>query len=275
VLQAGCEQRPEEGVTVAVDGEVFSTNPVEVTDPAARATVDPAWFDQGPLDVGARAGIAAGGLIFLLSLVGCFIIWRGKKRRRAFLRNYDPSKHGRKGGWPGALKIGNMQEISTNNTPLSQRPLRAWDDSPMTTASEQPFPRYFSPYSSQFNSPVSANEALQPQWPVLGAEKQMTPQEVGRNIGLAFGSTDNVAVEGDGKGKKPEEYELAYVEGNGNGGYQYPQPPAAQNNNYPAEQQQQQQHQETYFTHGHERSYSGSYRNFPGNRGGQGQQGWQ
>lgn len=258
MLQAGCEQKPEEGATVAIDGDIFSTANVTISDPTPRATVDPAWFDQGPLDVGAKAGIAAGGLVVILIIVGCFVVCRGKRRRRAFLRSYDP-KVGRK-SWPSPAHIGGMKEIVTTDTPLSQRPLRAWDDSPMTTASEQqqPFQRYFSPYSSQFNSPISATENKQPQWPVLGAERQMTPQEVERHIGLAIGGDDST-VDGDSKGKKPEEYEMHRVDG----AYQYPptderSPP----NNGPPE------HQHEYQSHSHERSYSGSYRNFAGSRGG-------
>ena len=148
-------------------------------------------------------------------------------------------------------------------TPLSQRPLRdAWDDSPMTAGSEQPFPRYFSPYSSQFNSPVSATDHLQQQqqWPVLGgAEKHATPHEVERSIGLAFGGVDADSsvdvVKGHSDGKRPEEYEMHRVEST------YASPV----DNTTA-QQQQQQRDESYFTHGHERSYSGTYRNFAGSR---------
>lgn len=265
-------------MSVAIDGEIFSTEPIKITDPTPRATVDPSWFDQGPLDVGAKAGIAAGGLVLLLSIAGCIVVWRGKRRRRAFLRNYDP-KLGRK-SWPSPLKTGGMSQINTgmtgkNNspyhghspyhgdTPLSQRPLRdQWDDSPMTAASEQPFQKYFSPYSSQFNSPVSATDALHPQWPVLGgAEKQMTPHQVERSIGLAFGGVDADAADtkSNSDGRRPEEYELQRVEGGG-GPYMSP---VVENPASPPERD------ENYFTHGHERSYSGTYRNFAGSRAGQ------
>lgn len=234
---------------MGIEGSVFSVENVTISDPTPRATVDPDWFDQGPLDVGAKAGIAAGGLVLVLIIIGVFIVCRGKRRRRQFLRNYDPKKGPK--NWPSPINVGGMKEIVTTDTPLSQRPLRAWDDSPMTAASEQPFQRYFSPYSSQFNSPVSATEnQQQAQWPVLGAEKQMTPQELERHIGLAIGG-DGSTVDGDHKGKQPEEYEMHRVDG----AYQYPT-----TDTRPADQ-------ENYFTHGHERSYSGSYRHFAGSRG--------
>lgn len=303
VLQAGCQQKPEPGTTVAIDGNVFSTEPIKITDPTPQATVDPSWFDQGPLDVGAKAGIAAGALVVLLAIVGCFIVLRGKRRRRAFLRNYDP-KLGRK-SWPSPAQVGGMRQINTaaagasthngshhnhthahNNsgnsgnsgayhggTPLSQRPLRdQWDDSPMTAASEQPFQRYFSPYSSHFGSPVSATDALQqqhPQWPVLGgAEKQMTPHEVERSIGLAFGGVNNDRGGGgsDEDGKKPEAYEMQRVEG-GHG--PFISSPVEGRVAAASPQQQQQQQDEEYFSHGHSRTYSGTYRNFAGSRAGQ------
>ena len=68
-----------------------------------------------------------------------------------------------------------------SETPLSQRPLRGgWDDSPMSATVEgsRSPGRYFSPYSSQFSSPVSAAEQQgHMPWP------DMAP---GREIGLAL-----------------------------------------------------------------------------------------
>lgn len=141
----------------------------------------------------------------------------------------------------------------------------------MTAASEQPFQRYFSPYSSQFNSPVSATDALHPQWPVLGgAEKQMTPHEVERSIGLAFGGSDRGA-DGDsdskgnhGDGKRPEAYEMQRVE-SGYSPYVSPVEYTAAT----AAAAASPQGDDHYYAHGHSRSYSGSYRNFAGSRAGQ------
>ncbi|KAH6987505.1 hypothetical protein BKA56DRAFT_669150 [Ilyonectria sp. MPI-CAGE-AT-0026] len=167
-LQAGCEQQPVVGVTIGLDGSVFSTVPVNITEPSAVATANPAWFDDGPISLGAKVGIAIGGLVFILTILGCGIVWNGKRRRRAFLRQLE-TKHSNE-GWPSPHQR-EMHEAhgthETHATPLSQRPLRGWDDSPMSaTTTEKTYPRYFSPYSSQYNSPVSAQDGgPSMQWP--------------------------------------------------------------------------------------------------------------
>ena len=261
-LQAGCEQQPESGVTLGLDGDVFSTDFVTITEPTPRVTGDPSWYDQGPLDVAAKAGIVSGGVVVLLIMAGCCIVWRGKRRRKAFLRSYEARSNGGRGkGWPSPLQTTNMKEVS--DTPLSQKPLRNWDESPMSAHSDQAFPRYFSPYSSQFNSPVSASEAQMPQWPVLGPQhaqhlqqlqqEQMLQQAQQRrgpssqmtdqHIGLAIGG-DDASDSSDSKGKvnvQVEAYEM-------------------QNVDHDERRMSPRAEQESYFTHA--RQYSGSYRSF-------------
>lgn len=233
---------------MAVDGDIFSTDYINVTDPTPRATVDPDWFDNGPLDVGAKAGIAAGGVVFILIIAGCCVVWRGKRRRRAFLRNYE-ARQGNRKGWPSPLVTSGMKEVS--DTPLSQKPLRNWNDSPQSSQSEQHFPRYFSPYSSQFNSPVSASDGQQPQWPPLNPQQQMQQQAMNHNIGLALGGDDS-SVDNGAKGKERQEsYEMHHVDPGYNGEDHFSSPSSDQ---------------QSYFTHGHGRTYSGSYRNFSARR---------
>lgn len=206
----------------------------------------------------------------LLALAGCCIVWRGKRRRRAFLRNYDPGKSNLRTraakGWPSPLQVQGMQDVS--DTPLSQRPLRAWDDSPQSSRSDQPFPRYVSPYSSHYGSPVSASDGHppMPQWPVLGAtEQQMLAQmqaaqqkqesQRSVNIGLALGGdtpVDNGAPKGKDKAAAEEEvYEMHRVDSSRRSGTVSSNSPTTPG--------------EPYFSHS--RTYSGSYRNFSGRRG--------
>lgn len=73
-----------------------------------------------------------------------------------------------------------------NDTPLSQKPLTGWDDSPQSaTASDQPYSRYFSPYSSQYNSPVSAAEGpSNMQWPQNFAEGSSSSSPI-HNMAMA------------------------------------------------------------------------------------------
>ncbi|KAL6849513.1 hypothetical protein ACO1O0_009054 [Amphichorda felina] len=253
-LQAGCEQQPEPGIYVAVKGNVFSTDEVEVIDPTPQVTVDPDWFDQGPLDVGAKAGIVAGGIVILLMLSGCVIVWRGKRRRRAFLRSYEPGKSNMKSRakvWPSPLQVQGMREVG--DTPLSQKPLRTWDESPVSTNSDQAFPRYFSPYSSQFSSPINTTDAQQQaQWAGIGGSQvlqQHQQQNLTKNIGFSLGSDDS-SVGNSTTGKdKGESYEMQNVDRGNNGDDRYSSPSSDQ---------------QSYFTHS--RTYSGSYRSFPGKR---------
>lgn len=210
VLQAGCEQQPVPGVGLGLSGDVFSTDDVEVTAPSPTAAVDPNWFDHGPISLGAKVGIAIGGLILVLSIAGFCIVWNGKRRRRAYLRTLE-KKYGNQ-GWPSPQNHAEMFE-----TPVSQHPLRGWDDSPMSvqTEAEKLWPRYVSPYSSQYNSPVSGNEGPSMQWPAAA----LSPQ---REIGVALGGEDptdkwaaSTLHEGKGKDKQPESYEMHNVDSAG------------------------------------------------------------
>jgi hypothetical protein len=65
-------------------------------------------------------------------------------------------------------------------TPISQRPLRGWDDSPLSAGTEvtdRTFNRHISPYSSNYNSPVSAIEAPHMNWPALNPQRLGEVQE--------------------------------------------------------------------------------------------------
>ncbi|ROW06122.1 hypothetical protein VMCG_04646 [Cytospora schulzeri] len=157
LLQVGCDQRPKPGATVAVKGGIFSTTQMNETTPTpTNSWVNPI-NNSGPISLGAKVGIAIGGFCFLLIVAGFFIVCNGRRRRRAFLRKLEMRQ--REAGWAQpAMTTGVMSRgPDLNNTPLSQKPLRGWDDSPGSVgAPEQQFARYYSPYSSQYNSPVSA-----------------------------------------------------------------------------------------------------------------------
>ncbi|KID82642.1 centromere/microtubule binding protein cbf5-like protein [Metarhizium guizhouense ARSEF 977] len=220
-LQAGCEQRPPPGLYIGLDGEIFSTTAVQISTPSPTATVDPNWFDHGPLTLGAKVGIAIGSLVGLLVILGCGIVLNGKRRRRDYLSKLDTKVAQR--GWPEPNAQREMHETSTqhpfrrhSDTPLSQRPLRGWDDSPMTANSEKAFPRYFSPYSSQYNSPVSDVETQNRPWPpaALGSGHGLSTREVGISVGGGIdGSANRSPVHDEGKGKaRHESYEMHEVD---------------------------------------------------------------
>ncbi|KAL7936752.1 hypothetical protein V8C35DRAFT_296355 [Trichoderma chlorosporum] len=223
-LQAGCQQQPGNGMTLGLQGNIFSNQVVNITDPTPTPHVDPAWFDHGPLGLGGKVGVAVAGLILLLVVAGVFVVCRGRRRRKAFLRNLQatmPQMKSNPGGWPSRP----MQPHDSNDTPISQRPLRNWDDSPMTAGTEKTFPRYFSPYSSQFNSPISATDGNHMPWPEPAFGSPHSPHAP-REIGIALGSAidvnspqhDRWATSPDDKGKmKEESYEMQYVDSAGSG----------------------------------------------------------
>lgn len=173
MLEAACIQKPRPGDLLSFDGNPISTTPIVITTPQPTYGSIPVE-DYGPVSLGARVGIAFGGLAFILAVVGFCIVWNGKRRRRAFLRQLE-QRHADQ-GWPhpktryGGSGAGDMFE-----TPVSQRPLRGWDESPISAGPEpgldKPLPRYFSPYSSQYNSPVSTTDAASSSaaanWPAM------------------------------------------------------------------------------------------------------------
>ncbi|KKY35548.1 putative lpxtg-domain-containing protein [Diaporthe ampelina] len=180
LLQIGCSQKPVPGATVAVEGDIFSNTLLQEGTP----TPINSWTgdtNSGPLSLGAKVGIAIGGLCLALVVAGFCIVCNGRRRRRAYLRKLEMRQ--KDAGWPhhgggggggsssggggGGVVVNRGPDM--NETPLSQKPLRGWDDSPLSaTASASSYGRYFSPYSSQYNSPVSAAGTpaiMAQQWP--------------------------------------------------------------------------------------------------------------
>lgn len=217
VLQAGCEQRPASGIGLGIQGDVFSSDYVNITAPSPTAAVDPDWFDQGPLNLSAKVGIAAGGLVFVLMLLGCAVVLNGKRRRRAYLRKLE-AKYAQRGrpapNGQGEKPDAPIPSRGWDDTPVSQQPLRGWDDSPMTVSTENAYPRYFSPYSSQYNSPVSARNSPSTHMP-------LTALGIRQDIGVALGGDDGVGAQSmasvsEGKGKVTQEaYEMHQVDSAG------------------------------------------------------------
>ena len=188
ILEAACEQRPAPGSTISIRGDPFdNTKSVEIVPPEPSFSSVPTT-DYGPISLGARVGIAFGGIAFLLALAGFCVVCIGKRRRRRFLRELE-QRHGAMAavpgqGWPhpktryGGDDGGNGDMFET---PVSQRPLRGWGDnsenSPVSGHTDGPYPRYFSPYTSTYNSPVSAGGAGGPSnvvWPTtLPTQEQL------------------------------------------------------------------------------------------------------
>lgn len=172
ILDAACVQEPAVGSTLSIQGSVFSTAVITETTPSAT-TEYTYTAAHSTLSLGGKVGIAIGGFVFLLFVAGVAIVCVGRHRRRAYLKSV--AERYNQPGWPSpnANMAPGMPTHEFSDTPMSQKPLRGWDNSPVSASSDNPsFPRYFSPYSSQFNSPVSATDAQQYAWP---AAAQMSP----------------------------------------------------------------------------------------------------
>ncbi|KAK0626307.1 hypothetical protein B0T14DRAFT_391954, partial [Immersiella caudata] len=172
MLDAACQQQPSNGSTISIQGNPFETTPVVITTPSPTYATVPTP-DYGPVSLGARVGIAFGALAFVLVIVGFCIVCNGKRRRRAFLRELEERNGGQ--GWPHPkARYGNNGDML--ETPASQKPLTGWDESPVSANTETTaVPRYFSPYNSNYNSPVSATDkgpgASNVNWPALSPQR--------------------------------------------------------------------------------------------------------
>ena len=212
ILNATCSQMPQKGSLVAFEGDAFSYTPVNMTDPAELLTGGD--LSTSSFSLGAKVGVAVAAALGALATIGLCIVWNGKRRRRAFLRRLE-SQHGH-AGWP------QPHQNDMFETPLSQKPLTGWNDSPVTP-SEKHVPKHFSPYSSQYSSPASGMDGpTHFQWPDNAQAQQMM-------TGFAFGGGNQGSPphESSSKGKENggEEYELNEVDSKGN--QQFPRAPEA------------------------------------------------
>ncbi|KAH9909629.1 hypothetical protein F4778DRAFT_6817 [Xylariomycetidae sp. FL2044] len=175
MLSGACQYQLEPPATLPYEGNIFSSDVVNVTAPTPTATFVSAGNNLA-LDNGQIAGVTIGGVVILLTLFGCGVVINGKRRRKAYLNRREQHMK----NWPGQQSGGDMFE-----TPVSQRPLRGWEDSPVSAVTQATFPRYFSPYSSQYNSPVTAVE---------GPSNIAWPVEKAQNIGVALSPDHDESV---------------------------------------------------------------------------------
>ncbi|KAH8794625.1 hypothetical protein BGZ57DRAFT_866801 [Hyaloscypha finlandica] len=227
-LNGACQQQPTPGHTISLNGSLFSTTTVNVTSPSAipSGTYTPS---NEKFTLGAKIGVAVGGIIILLAMVGACIIWRGRKRRQSFLlrhqqqtgyaewvaaqqsiRSPPPSATFPNGGLRSPRR--DQFEASMGATqsggaffdsPQSQKPLVAsmpWGggmSEDMSPANEKV---YFSPYSSNYNSPVSATDQVQTvgqQWPLDGKDGVAGTSGFGRSFQNRSRSREKKDSKGD------------------------------------------------------------------------------
>ncbi|KAG9246246.1 hypothetical protein BJ878DRAFT_417407 [Calycina marina] len=180
VLDAACQQQPTPGNLLAIEGSIFSKIAVNITDPATLDSSTTAG-KQGGLSLEAKVAVAVSAILVFLLISGCCVVAVGKRRRRRAL-----AEHQQKTGyatWIAQQQAGNPQQAPSmlepnsatselHDSPASQQPLvrgNLWgqpqEGSPASAFGEKV---YFSPYSSQYSSPVSAQKQIQVaarEWP--------------------------------------------------------------------------------------------------------------
>ncbi|KAL2760764.1 hypothetical protein ACRALDRAFT_2024678 [Sodiomyces alcalophilus JCM 7366] len=77
-LETGCQQRPEPGQLVALNGTVFSTSHIQAVDPSGG---DSDSDDDAPLAVSTIVGIVAGAVVLILLMaIGGYLRYRKRKK---------------------------------------------------------------------------------------------------------------------------------------------------------------------------------------------------
>jgi hypothetical protein len=181
-LDGACQQTPPAGHALSLQGSLFSTTATNITSPTATpgSTFTPSSSKVG---LGAKIGIAIACALLVLAIAGFCIVWRGKQRRRNLLLQHQ--KETGYSTWVASQKDRgsilssqprDMSEAGGSavsgrgvfyDSPSSQRPLvsnipwragRREDDTPISAVSEKW--QQFSPYASQYTSPVSATDQI-------------------------------------------------------------------------------------------------------------------
>jgi len=188
LLIAGCRQEPSPGKTLSISGNPFSTNSVVITTPLASGLSS---SSSGGISLGGKVGIAVGGIVFLLFVTGFTIVCCGKRRRRRVLaeenRFRQTSFSGPLGGLTSWQQQNHPERRLTEESPATDSQTQwqhGWENGSEHT---------FSPYMSQYNSPVSANDALGEKhrgWhgPAISAvveqkEREIEMQRLGHEMG--------------------------------------------------------------------------------------------
>jgi hypothetical protein len=116
------------------------------------------------MSLGARIGIAIAGICVLLALIGTTIVCCGKRRRRAKLAE----RQRRAEEYTGFGSTNRVLPAPRVTTKWESNMSGVHEESPMSANAYLNDKNGFSPYSSQYNSPVSARDAVAPQqweWP--------------------------------------------------------------------------------------------------------------
>jgi hypothetical protein len=127
---------------------------MNITTPTPTASAMASTQSVNGLTLGAIVGAAVGALVAILTILGCCIIWCGKRRRRQTLQRAQ-----------ARLSYNEVRPASGNVEPKwGQDAPGGWiqDDTPTTAGGYGSDKQNFSPYSSRYTSPVSARDMINP-----------------------------------------------------------------------------------------------------------------
>lgn len=166
----------QDGSPINLDKPLFGTDYVTVKTSTSDAASEPT-SNSPTMSLGTRIGIAIGGICVLLALIGTTIVCCGKRRRRARLAE----RQRRAEEYTGFGSTNRVLPAPRVTTKWESNMSGVMEESPMSANAYLNDKNGFSPYSSQYNSPVSARDAVAPQqweWPQqqgFEMEKVRTP----------------------------------------------------------------------------------------------------
>jgi hypothetical protein len=192
-LVAGCQQMPVPGKLLSFTGSMFSTTAIVALAPGETPTSSATPNSGSPLSTGASVGIAIGVIALALFVLGFTIICCGKRRRIARLakRQRQLSTYSDFGGGLGGL-VPVTHPLNTKWTPAVRGGV-AQDISP-STAGGYESDKHFTPYSSQYNSPVSARDMLNPKIAWEWKHPSVSMNAVGSSSASVGGEDGSVAA---------------------------------------------------------------------------------
>jgi len=164
-LDAACSQRPKAGSTLSISGSLFSSAEVVITTPTPSSASSSYSYTSNTKTTSKIVGIVVGTIVFCLIVAGVFVVCRGKRRRRAHLRKLA------RASFRGPGFSNRYEQTKDHNSPISinsamfmaphSYPWQTYshqDESPVSSMGD---PAHFSPYVSNYNSPVSSKVAKQ------------------------------------------------------------------------------------------------------------------
>ncbi|OBT67162.1 hypothetical protein VE03_02681 [Pseudogymnoascus sp. 23342-1-I1] len=158
----GCEV--QNSAPINLDKSLFGTDYVTILKDGTSADTTEPTSNSPIMGLGTRIGIAIAGICVLLAVIGTTIVCCGKRRRRARLAE----RQRRAEEYTGFGSTNRVMPAPRLTTKWESDMSGVQEESPMSANAYLNDKNGFSPYSSQYNSPISARDAIAPQqweWP--------------------------------------------------------------------------------------------------------------